>query len=164
MHNSKDTKRANFRVIEAELRQYSDNKRRLAEYYQQLGLLPDEEIGPCATRTDGVGGGSGRVSDPTFEQTVRLLASKKRLAIQYTSLALFESGRRVKAIEETLERMESSPDPTDRLKLQLIEARYFLKHYTPDGLALRFSISKMTVYRWCEEVVQEIADRLGYVV
>lgn len=72
--------------------------------------------------------------------------------------------RRVEAIEFVLTRLDNSEIGSEQKKSQLIRERYFENKLNPDGLALKFNISRRTVFYWCNDVIQEIANRLGFIV
>lgn len=91
-----------------------------------------------------------------YKQTKRELEKIKNSA---SCASIFEIERRTNAIEYALKVFENQPE-----KLRFIEAKYFERHLTDAGVMQALSIEQATFYRWKKEVIQIIADRLGYLI
>lgn len=135
-----DLKRANFRVIEQELYHYPERRKMLEEMRLDIIESGGQPEVPIDT-------GPG---DPTSRKAIKLR----------TSVAIYETERRLKAIEDVLkvtERIE--PD-----KYKLVRLKYFEQKLTNQGIMAELNISATTFYRWRQEFIKEIADRLGWEV
>ena len=102
--------------------------------------------------------------DTTLDQVLRMMSAKRtfnQAAAAISLISFAEMYRKVTAIDETLDRLKNSNIGDERKKCELVKARYFDNQLTPAGLALKFNISKRTVYNWCGDVIHEIAKRLG---
>lgn len=140
-----EAQRANRKVIEAELRNYHQTKK-------ELELLREEIIesgyGICydTIKVDG-----GSIGKPTESKAMMLL----------TSTVIRESERRVRAITDLLDLMRADADPS---KFRFVELKYFDGRFTDYDLAQQLNISIATLYRWQNQVVHFIAERLGFIV
>lgn len=136
----KDLKRANFRLIEQELYHYLERKEMLEE--MRLDIIES----------------GGQPEIPVYcgpgDQTAR-----KAIKLR-TSVAIYETERRLKAIEETLKITER----TEPYKYKLVRLKYFEQKLTNQGIMESLNISATTFYRWRQEFVQAIAERLGWKV
>ena len=76
-----------------------------------------------------------------------------------SSKALLEAERRTNAITDIIKLLEQSDEPN---KLKLLKYKYFEKKYTDMGIWSELNIGQATFYRWRKEIIQMIADRLGW--
>ena len=103
-------------------------------------------------------------SNSTLERALKLIYFKNRnskVSSIISAVGFAEMVRKIEAIDDVLERFESSSIGDQRSKAELIKDRYFVHELTPDGLALKYSISKKIVYNWCYDVIYEIAKQMG---
>lgn len=162
--------KANYRVIEQDLYNYELMKRNIEKVIEEYKATEDFEPAPSVSTNRPVDGGGrpvGKVSDPTLRETLKCMLLKERfnkIYLMYSAIGFTEMVRRVEAIEYVLKRLESSSIGSDRLKAKLVKKRYFEKQLTPEGLAQVMHISRATVYRWCDDVIREIAAKLGFMV
>jgi len=94
------------------------------------------------------GANSARVPNSPTERIATMLVMDKRL-------------RELERITEAIETVYQSLD-TERKKL--IRLKYWTKPQTLtwEGIALKLNVSRATVFRWREEVVNAIAEKLGW--
>lgn len=131
-------KLALFRYIEAELRDYPENRQRLKDMRSDMILkspAPDEGS-QISSRNS--------VSKPTESTALQLITNKRLAAL----------ARTVTAIEKTVDMLDGD-------RRRLVELRYFEKYLTPAGVAKELHISERTFYNWRDEVIKLIAVELG---
>jgi len=133
-----NVKRANFKMIEAELYCYEESKR-------QLELLREEIIESTPTQEVNVKTGPG---DPTQTKAIKLVNSRE----------IIEMERRLKAIDKAIEILKTSNEPR---KYELLRMKYFERRYTDVGICMELGISERTFYRWRREIIELIANFLG---
>ena len=131
-------KRANFKMIEAELYCYEESKR-------QLELLREEIIESTPIQEVNVKTSPG---DPTQTKVIKLVNSRE----------IIEMERRLKAIDKAIEILKTSNEPK---KYQLLHMKYFERRYTDTGICMELGISERTFYRWRREIIELIANFLG---
>ena len=131
-------KRANFRMIEAELYCYHESKK-------QLELLREEIIESTPTQEVSVKSGPG---DITQSKAIKLVNNRE----------IIEMERRIKAIDKAIEVLKTSSEPR---KYELMKMKYFEWKYTDIGISMELSISERTFYRWRREIIELIANFLG---
>lgn len=134
-------KRATFKHIESELFNYHHTLRLLEQRRQELLYNSNQQ-------DDNVGGGrSNLASDPTAQKAIALVVDKR---IEHLQSIIY-------AIEVVIHRL-----PDD--KLQFVKSRYWTypQTLTWDGIAIQLSTSRATLFRWREEIILAIADRLGW--
>lgn len=134
-------KRANYRLIEEELRCYKETKKMLEELREDVLDGTNRIEGPRA---------EGYTGDPTGSKAIKL-----------TGIALTEAGRRVAAIERSFEQIKRAGDPR---RLQSLEMKYFGGYYTDRGIAKELGIAESTARRWRKEFVCLVAEKLGWIV
>jgi hypothetical protein len=161
--------KANYRAIEQDLYNYHLMKRYVGKIIEEYKISEEFIPSPSVSTNRPVDGGrpGGQTSDPTYNQTIKSMALQKRyknITPIYSALGFTEMVRRIEAIECVFDRLDNSSIGVDKLKAKLVKKKYFERRLTPDGLALEFHISKITVYRWCNDVIGEIATRLGFMV
>lgn len=100
-------------------------------------------------------------SDPTAEKAERIMEYKQNVL---SGLELREMIRHVEAIEYVLNKLADSPRPEAKLRLALIEEKYFKCNLTDEGIVQKLNISLRTFYYWKKEIVGEIGARLGFIV
>lgn len=133
----RERRRANFRLIERELYCYELTKRRLAE--MRSDIIDSTPVSDVPTRA-----GHG---DPTANTVLRL-----------NSAALVEAAKRLAAIESVCRELrERRPE-----QYRLLRLRYFEQRLTDVGIQMELHISPRTFRRWRREIVQMVADRLGW--
>lgn len=173
-------RRANFKAIEHELYTYEAVKREMERLEQEINDIASPpghwlSVGFITKNVVGLGGkgfeervygvvpvrSEGQVSDPTPERAQDVWQYKERVL---GSLAFREMARRVEAIEYMLSLLRSSQDPDAPAKLRLVEEKYFKRRLTDQAIADELSVSMSTFYRWRREVIEIVAERLGWVV
>lgn len=134
-------RRGTFKHIEAELYDYHETIRRIKERKEEIMYSSslDENKG---------GANSARVPNSPTERIATMLVMDKRL-------------RELERITEAIETVYQSLD-VERKKL--IRLKYWTKPQTLtwEGIALKLNVSRATVFRWREEVVNAIAEKLGW--
>ena len=133
-------KRANYRLIEEEIRCYQETKKMLEELRDDVIEGTNKVDGPRA---------EWQVGDPTGSKAIKL-----------TAIALSEAGKRVAAIERSFEQIKRG----DPRRSQSLEMKYFGGYYTDRGIARELGIAESTVRRWRKEFVGLIAEKLGWIV
>jgi hypothetical protein len=175
--------KANFRVIEQDLYTYKLMKQTVTEKLEELDQANSFEPGLKATRINELyindkpknenkqyqeaHSTVRNESNPTQDQAFMAIHWEQRKKYLSTLLAgtqYAEMQRRVEAIDYVLKRLDNSFLGYEKSQAALIRERYFEHQLTPDGLAAKFNISRATVYRWSEDVIQEIAIRLGFLI
>lgn len=134
-------RRGTFKHIEAELYDYHETLKRIKERKEEIMYSSslDENKG---------GANSARVPNSPTERIATMLVMDKRL-------------RELERITEAIETVYQSLD-TERKKL--IRLKYWTKPQTLtwEGIALKLNVSRATVFRWRDEVVNAIAEKLGW--
>jgi len=134
-------RKGTFKHIEAELYDYHESLKRIKER--------KEEIMYSSSLDENKGGvNSARVPNSPTERIATMLVMDKRL-------------RELERITEAIETVYQSLD-VERKKL--IRLKYWTKPQTLtwEGIALKLNVSRATVFRWREEVVNAIAEKLGW--
>lgn len=131
-------RRANFRMIEAELYYYEESKK-------YLELLKKEIIESTPSQEVSVQSGPG---DPTQAKAIKLVNNREILEIE----------RRLNAIDRAIEILKTSNEPR---KYELLKMKYFERKYTDIGICMELGISERTFYRWRREIIELIANFLG---
>lgn len=131
-------RRANFRMIEAELYCYEESKR-------QLELLREEIIESTPSQEISVKSSPG---DPTQTKAIKLVNNRE----------IIEMERRLKAIDKAIEILKTNNEPR---KYELLKMKYFERKYTDIGICMELGISERTFYRWRREIIELIANFLG---
>lgn len=161
--------KANYRVIEQDLYNYKLMKKYINEVIEEYKETEEYTPSPSVSTNKPADGGrpEGYASDPTFQQAIKSMILQERfknVVSIYSALGFAELVRRVEAIDYVLDRLENSVIGSERTKAELIRKRYFERKLTPEGLAQTMHISRATVYRWCDDVIREIAAKLGFMV
>lgn len=136
----RDVRRANFKLIERELYHYPARQKEYAE-------MRDAILHGSPMRDEGVA-----VQSPLGDVT----ASK---ALQLSSAVMWETGRRLAAIEWALDILKSEP-----LRFELVRLKYFEGRLTNEGIMAKLNIGHDTFYRWRKQFIALIAERLGWEV
>jgi hypothetical protein len=183
MYNTSAAKRrANFKVVEQDLLTYDQ----MVEDIRQAEKEVDEIASVSAVTNDGIymvepsnppklairqegdkptymqsHTDKTSISDPTANRAEAIQEYKQRVL---GGIEFKETCRRVRAIDSVLYRLDSSQIPNEPSKAKVIRDWYFVRQLEPAGIALKYSISEATAYRWRNEVVQEIGRRLGFPV
>ena len=131
-------KRANFKMIEAELYCYHESKK-------QLELLREEIIESTPSQEISVKSSPG---DPTQTKAIKLVNNRE----------IIEMERRLKAIDKAIEILKTN---NESRKYELLKMKYFERRYTDVGICMELGISERTFYRWRREVIELIANFLG---
>jgi RinA family phage transcriptional activator len=134
-------KRATFKHIESELFNYHHTLRLLEQRRQEIlynSNQPDENVG---------GGRSNLPGDPTARKAIALVVDKR---IEHLETI-------INAIDVVICML---PDE----KMMFVKSRYWTNPQTLtwDGIAMKMNISRKTAFRWREEVILSIAERLGW--
>lgn len=133
--------RANYRLIEIELRQYKQTKARLQQLREDVAYSSRVAEGPPA---------EGVVGDPTATRAMRLM----------TSPEIWELQDRVGAIEYALGVYQQ----VDALRIKAIEMRYINTQLSITAIAVRLGKDETTIRRWIREFIHLVAERLGWEV
>jgi RinA family phage transcriptional activator len=131
-------KRANFKMIEAELYCYHESKK-------QLELLREEIIESTPSQEISVKSSPG---DPTQTKAIKLVNNRE----------IIEMERRLKAIDKAIEILKTN---NESRKYELLKMKYFERRYTDVGICMELGISERTFYRWRREIIELIANFLG---
>jgi hypothetical protein len=162
--------KANYRVIEQDLYNYYLIKQHVKKIIEEYKISEEYQPTPSVSTNrpiDEGGRPKGKTSDSTYNQAVKCMRLRERYKNAtsiYSALGFAEMMRRIEAIEYVLDRLESSSIGADKLKADLVKKRYFERRLTPDGLAIELHIHRSTVFKWCNDVIGEIATRLGFIV
>ena len=130
-----------FRHVEAELFRYHDTKREIEKVRKDI-------IYRTSPPDENVGGGRGNLpGDPTGRTATILLSHRK----------LEQMERVVEAISTVYEMLPEE-------KKKLVKMRYWSpnQRYTWDRIALELHASKTTVLRWRDDIVEMIAQEVGW--
>lgn len=176
----KQKRQANFKVIEQDLYTYKLMKKQLKAILEEIDdMAAPQAIGnynfyPSVSKNaksqdfleEGGpeylhGRKQHRFSDPTPEKAERIMEYKRNLL---SGLELREMVRHVEAIEYVLDKLARSIRPDAKIKLALIEEKYFKCELTDQGIIQKLNISLRTFYYWKKDVVAEIGARLGFIV
>ncbi|MEV2356652.1 transcriptional regulator [Paenibacillus larvae] len=141
MSNQTKLRRGTFQHIESELYSYHETRKEIIRLKNEIlyGSTPaDENVG---------GGRSNLPSDPTGEIAVLLTSHKK----------LEQLERIVNAIESVVEGLPEK-------KKEMIKLRYWTRSQTLtwEGVAQRIEKDRTTAIRWRNEIIREIANRIGW--
>lgn len=130
-----------FKHIESELYCYW-------ETVQEIKRIRMEIIGANPFQGDNVGGSRGNLpGDPTGRTVTTLLMH-----------------RRLEQLERIVGAIRAVYDELPEEKQELIRLRYWTKPQTRtwEGIAQELNVGRMTAFRWREEIVKAIAERLGW--
>lgn len=129
---------ATIKHIEADLYDYLDTTKRIQVRRQELMNPSVEEL---------VGGKSNLPSDPTGGIVSRLVADK-----------------RLQELERTAHAVERVYNACDDGRKELIRLKYWTKPQTRswEGIAQKLNISRRQAFRWRDEIVQAVAEELGW--
>ncbi len=131
--------KANFKLIEVELYNYNETLAEIeSEKMNIIEATPSNEVSSRSAP-----------GKPTESKAVKMISSK----------ALLEAERRTKAISEVIKMLEVCSEPN---KLKLLKYKYFEKKYTDMGIWSELNIGQATFYRWRKEIIEMIAQRLGW--
>jgi RinA family phage transcriptional activator len=131
--------KANEKLIEAEIRNYKQTKQDLADLREEI--IEGTSYQEVAVQTS--------PGNNTYNKACRLMTSRQ----------ILECERRVKAIEYAVEVLQACSEPK---KYELMNMKYWEHEYTDYGIMQRLAIEKTTFYRWKKEILQLIAERLGW--
>ena len=131
-------KPSTFKHIEAEIAS-------LPELRKEIIKRREEIMNPTMTE-ELVGGRSAEPSDPTGRIASRLVMDKR----------LSELERIESAITSVYDKLEEKPK-------QLVHRIYWTRHKrTWEGVAMDLEIGRTTLFRWRNEIVYAVADKLGW--
>lgn len=134
--------RANFRLIESELYSFHDT-------LQELENLKKDIILSTPARESEIR--STDISNETQARALNLVSSPE----------ILELSRRVNAIQFAIDILTQAPEPR---KYDLLRLKYFERRLTDSGIMRELSIEQATFYRWRREIIQLIANKLGWKV
>lgn len=141
IHNIRNHKMkpSTFKHIEAELATLPDLRK-------EINRRREEVMNPTMME-ELVGGRSNEPSDPTGRIASRLVMDKR----------LQELERIEKAINEVIESLEPGPK-------KMVQLKYWTRPQTKnwDGIAQELHVHRATAFRWRDEIVKAIADKLGW--
>jgi len=132
--------RGAFQHVEAELYAYQDT-------IKEISRLRDEIL-HASPEPNRVGGGRSNLPSDTTAQRATRLVTDKRLS------SLSEVAEAIKDVYDGL-----SPE-----RQKLVRLKYWTRpqRLTWDGIAMELHVSRRTAINWRDEIVQEIALRLGW--
>ncbi|MBO0962006.1 transcriptional regulator [Neobacillus sp. MM2021_6] len=129
--------KASFKHIEAEIYKYKNTVEEIKKLrFNIIQTTPDENVG---------GGRSGRISNPTEMIATRL-----------------DTHKQLDYLEEIAYAIETIYNISPQHIRKLIQARYWNKDLSWDGIALELHCSKRQAQRWRDKVVRDIAEMLGW--
>lgn len=132
-------KPSTFKHIEAEIASFHETEKEIEKRREEI-MFPtmSEEL---------VGGKSNLPSDNVGNLATRLVMDRR----------LSELERIRDAIQTVYDSLEDKPK-------QMLRMRYWAKHNakTWDGIAHEIDVGRMTVFRWRNEIVKAVADKLGW--
>jgi RinA family phage transcriptional activator len=129
--------RATFRHVEAELYLYNETKKEIERMRQDIihaGKVQQE-------------GGRSGISNPTASTATRLTTDK-----------------RLQKLEEVTDAIEAVMEMLDPHRTKLVKLKYWTKPQllTWDGIAQEVNISRRQAINWREEIIEAIAERIGW--
>jgi RinA family phage transcriptional activator len=127
--------KANFKCIEFELQHFSNTKKIYAE-------AVDEIINGSGVAPEIRG---SQISKPTEAKALKLISNSH----------LAEMKKRIDAIEYVM-------NVLPKHKFELLKEKYFNKHLTDYGIMQKLNIEQATFYRYRRDIIELIADRLGW--
>lgn len=141
-----DVRRSNYQLIEKELYNYDQSVQELEEYFAEEKAIYYPGKGINAT---GIIPKNAK-SDPTGQQGLKLAGHHISTAV------MRETARRVRAIDWAYNTLPESHK-------KLIKLKYWSRRRSnPDRLAMELKIDRATYFRWRNEIVALIAERLGW--
>jgi RinA family phage transcriptional activator len=129
--------RGNFKVIEYELLHYHENKKIYQHHENEI--LHSSPLAQEIRSTD--------IKKPTEIKALQLLSNNH----------MVEMKRRLDAVEYALSHV-------DTIRQQLIAEKYFVMDLTDAGIMDKLHIERATYYRYRRDVIELIADRLGWII
>ena len=132
-------KPSTFKHIEAEIAAYHDTEKEIQRKREEI-------MNPTMTE-ELVGGRSNEPSDPTGRLATRLVTDKR----------LNELERIQKTILEVYESLETGPK-------KMVQLKYWARPQTKtwEGISQDLHVHRATAFRWRDEIVKAIADKLGW--
>jgi RinA family phage transcriptional activator len=127
--------KANFKMIEFELQHLKNTKKVYAESVEEV--IEGSGVAPEIR--------GSQISKTTEQKAMKLVSS----------LQIAEMKKRIEAIEYVMSILPKN-------KLELLEEKYFKKQLTDYGIMQKLNIEQATFYRYRREIIQLIADRLGW--
>lgn len=130
--------KANFKLIETELRCFKDSKTYLEDLRRDIiegAQLQGERVQ------------SSSISDTTSNKAIRLVSSPE----------ILEISKRINAIEDGLMIIAKHD-----LKIRLLKMKYFEHKYTDRGIMEELNIGQNCFYKWRTEIITVIANKLGW--
>lgn len=143
--SDREIRRDNRRVLRTELRNYWDSKKQLDEDIAEMvspGCYYPENDADMIRGSD--------TSDPTARRAQKLMSSAE----------LRERKRRIGAIQKVVDRLANfEPE-----KYRLVQMHYWNGLYTPEGVRQQLHIDRRTFERWHKQILQEVAEGLGWYI
>lgn len=133
-------RKGTFQHVESELYAYHETRKEIVR------LKNDILYG--STPPDSIGGGRGNLPGNPTERTAILMVAHRKIE---------QLERIVEAIESVVERL-----PED--KKRFIQLRYWKKpqYLSWDGIAAELNVSRRQAFRWRDEIVYTIAEKIGW--
>ena len=129
-----------FKHIEAELSDYYETVKRIKQRREELMMSSSED--------ENTGGGKSNIPSRPTEQMATRLADDLHL-------------QELERIASSIEHVYNICDK-ERKRLILLKYWTFPQTKTWDGIAQDLNISKRQAYRWRDEIVQAIGEKLGW--
>lgn len=132
-------KPSTFKHIEAEIALFHETEKEIEKRRDEI-MYPtmSEEL---------VGGKSNLPSDTVGNLATRLVMD-----------------RRLSELERVRNSIQSVYDSLEEKPKQMLEMRYWSKNNskTWEGIAMEIEVGRMTVFRWRNEIVKAVGDKLGW--
>lgn len=145
-------RRANFRMIEAELYNYRWSRKMLVQVLRELNLVADSTVMAPPLDEDRVQ--TSRYFADIVAQRAEELANERA----YTVAVLQETARRLEAIEYMLKQL-------DEPRRRFVELKWFNEKRVDDKeIEKALGISSRTLRRWKRDAIEIVASRLGLLV
>jgi RinA family phage transcriptional activator len=126
--------------VEYQIRYFPENKRQLESMKTDRIPSAIPKYGPQA------GGSFNSEARPSEETAIRIMSDRYIMQLEYT----------VKSIDSVLNKLND-------LDMELIRLKYWNGSLTPEGIAMKLHMSRATVYNRLNNILVEIARRLGYI-
>ena len=134
-------------TLSPEIRSFVEFKlRTFHEDRKQLEILKDDLIPSTTPQYGPHSGGFDPERRPTEEITERII-----------------NNRYVRQLELSVSAIQAIYDLLSEQDKELLRLKYWSGQYTPEGIALRLHIGRTTVYERLNNILVEVARRLGYI-
>lgn len=126
--------------VETDLRDYPEDKRQLDEIKNNMIPSQISQYGPKE------GSSFDSEKRPTEDITIRIVSAPY-----------------VRFLSEKVEAISSVVDYLNETDHNIIDLMYWHRGLTPEGIAMQLNLGRSTVYQRLNNILVEIARRLGYI-